>query len=456
MERLYVGMRVLGQRDRVRTEIVQAIQALRVGLQIPVIKLERPQSRRGARREFYIFLGTDVAQGQELRLVVEVVFQRANLSGQLFWGIREQELGSMFVGEVDVTVVGGLRDIYEPRWHQVGDGPVLSERVPAQDNWCGESLGFDRLLAWLSVRGEGTWPTFVHAANVLGIGANNPGQLRRRYSLLDHIDWEGEDRQWRVTPPTLVRSVADPNRYFLCGRRTQRWLERLTCRVQLRVIPQAGSPSRVEVCGIVAGDVAMLLKDDGMIHVDEGGAHQLAAGLPASIAEFKALLEEVPRLIPAFLRFQYWDGRAFIEPPERVYEENVGIYHGRPGMYRVTRNQEGDDHALTLFLDKSDTRHRWLRGDWYGLRFLSLSHDLAVQGLRPMARWESTVQTLAVPVDHRWPALYERALVLATGTLPVQSDDREWLLYTGVPASLWDLLATKLGIDVQTEVPHGQ
>jgi hypothetical protein len=243
MERLYVGLRVLGQRDRVRGEIVRAIQALRVGLRIPVLKLERPKSRRGGAREFYVFLGTDEEQGANLRAVAEEVFRHARLTGQPLWGIREQELRSSFVGEVDVTVVGGLRDIYEPRWRDLGDTPDLAESASVCGNQSGESRAFDRLLAWMSARGEGPWPTFIQAAQAIGLGGNNPRQIRRGLSLLGHLDTESEGRQWRVAPPTLVRSVADPGCWVLCGRRTERWLERLGRVANVCVFAQVGAPS---------------------------------------------------------------------------------------------------------------------------------------------------------------------------------------------------------------------
>jgi hypothetical protein len=453
MERLYVGLRVLGQRDRVRTEIVRAIQTLRVGLRIPVLKLERPKSRRGGAREFYVFLGTDEDQGADLRSVAEEVFRHARLTGQPLWGIREQELRSSFVGEVDVTVVGGLRDIYEPRWRQVGDSSDLGESLPVSGNLQGESLAFDRLLAWMSARGEGPWPTFIQAAQAIGLGDFYPRHLRRCLSLLGHLDQATEAGQWRVVSPTLIPSVSDPDCWFLCGRRTQRWLERLGRLVNVRVIPQNEAPSRVEVRGIDAGAGALPV-EGGTVHIDAGARH-LAELLPANLTEYKARLTEVPRVIPAFLRFEYWDGRTFAEPPERVYEEDAGVYHGRPGTYRVTRLQDEDGPGLILFLEKSG-RHRWLQGDWYGLRFLALCHDIAERGERPIARWESAGGQLAVPVEHRWPALYERVLVLATGALPERSADGQWLIYRGIPSDLRDLLVSKLGIDMVPEVIHEQ
>ena len=453
MERLYVGLRVLGQRDRVRTEIVRAIQSLRLGLRIPILKLERPRSRRGGAHEFYVFLGTDEEQGADLRSIAEDVFRHARLTGQPLWGIREHELRASFVGEVDVTVVGGLRDIYEPRWRQVGDSPDVIESLSVSGNRAGENLAFDRLLAWMSARGEGHWPTFIQVAQAIGLGGINPRHLRRCFSLLGHIDCASERGQWRVTSPTLVRSATDPDCWFLCGRRTERWLERLGRLVNVRAVAQTGAPSRVEARGIDAG-AEVLEVEGGTVRLD-AGARRLAGALPADLAGYKESLGEVPRLIPAFLRFEYWDGRAFADPPERVYEEDAGVYHGRPGLYRITRSQDEGGMSQILFLDKSE-RHRWLQSDWYGLRFLALCHDLAERGERPIARWESASGQLVVPVEHRWPALYERILVLATGGLPEPSADGQWLIYRGIPPDLRDLLASRLGIDIVPEMCHEQ
>ena len=39
-------------------------------------------------------------------------------------------------------------------------------------------------------------------------------------------------------------------------------------------------------------------------------------------------------------------------------------------MYRMHRDGDGSGRTLTLFFD--EPAQRWLRGDWYGLRFLAL------------------------------------------------------------------------------------
>jgi hypothetical protein len=48
----------------------------------------------------------------------------------------------------------------------------------------------------------------------------------------------------------------------------------------------------------------------------------------------------------------------------------------------------------------------------------------------------------------RWPALYERALVLASGLLPSQSANG-LLHYSGIPLELAHALAKRLGVELE-------
>ena len=101
-------------------------------------------------------------------------------------------------------------------------------------------------------------------------------------------------------------------------------------------------------------------------------------------------------------------------------------------------NTRATTPSYTLFYDPATTR--WQQGDWYGLRFLARR----TAGERCPVHYDSHSQKLAIPQVWRWPELYERALVLASGHLPSWS--KEWLVYEAIGAPLLTVLSGKLGL----------
>ena len=105
-------------------------------------------------------------------------------------------------------------------------------------------------------------------------------------------------------------------------------------------------------------------------------------------------------------------------------------------------------YQLTVFFDpEASTGRQFLRGEWYGLRFLALRQS----GKYLKAMWrDQDGGLLAVPYRQRWPLLYERALVLATGLLPRLHPEHGLLYYQGVPQSLAQAVAEHLDVRVET------
>ena len=78
-------------------------------------------------------------------------------------------------------------------------------------------------------------------------------------------------------------------------------------------------------------------------------------------------------------------------------------------------------------------------------RFLALYHGEALQD----CCYRSAQKQLVISYDQRWPQLYERALVLASGYLPQvvrDSSDRLWLIYHNITSELADSLTQKLSL----------
>ena len=92
------------------------------------------------------------------------------------------------------------------------------------------------------------------------------------------------------------------------------------------------------------------------------------------------------------------------------------------------------------------TTQRWLGGDFYGLRFLTTSDHA-----RPQVRPNVSTLTLDIDIRQRWPELFERVLVLASGRLPDHAGGAHpFLRYRGISTTLLDILAEKLHLEVLT------
>ena len=76
------------------------------------------------------------------------------------------------------------------------------------------------------------------------------------------------------------------------------------------------------------------------------------------------------------------------------------------------------------------------------MRFLALQ----VAGDQCPVQYDGETGRFAVPAAWRWPELYERSLVLASGRLPKRRD--EWIIYESVSCRLVELLTPKLSLSV--------
>ncbi len=177
-------------------------------------------------------------------------------------------------------------------------------------------------------------------------------------------------------------------------------------------------------------------------------AIRLAEVLPA-LEQYPDILSSLSPPDSAFNTYRIWDGQQYVDPPEPVYRHG-NRYVGRAGLYRVTPNNAATGaFASYLFFDAP--QQRFLKGEVQGLRFIARSTALRPDGLRPQGRWNPDTSQLFTPDRERWPVLYERALVLASGLLPGRADNPDWLVYECISRELASLLAGKLNVEL-TEI----
>jgi len=286
---------------------------------------------------------------------------------------------------------------------------------------------------------------FVHTCKVLQL-AEDAGQARlifRQLLFLGHIECAKDGSAWSVSPAVLVLHPTQPGIGFLCGQRTPKMLTRLRGVAPLTETPQpvGRGPTRIEVAceSLTEGNIE--LAPGFAIHVTGAVATQLAELLP-NLDGWKETLTLIEKPNTNTCIVERWDGRQYV-PPSDFYQRG-DHYSGASGLYRLTR--EATSYRMVLYFDCE--RQRWLKGDWYGLRFLTYKD--AGLGQEPV--YHSVSNELRILAAERWPLLYERALALASGLLPQRVTDTagaEWLIYCDVPAVLTQALANKLAVPVK-------
>ena len=438
MERRYVPVRSFGNPMQVFERIRQALQAEKLTRIIPAVKFEK-----GARGEFFVFLVVQGPETTDFLSQVQTVFTRRNLKVSIIPTFLSYDEIKSMVSRTEIETHSLNALVYMSSWsNDTGDPFDLSDEAAEETDIDNALIGekYGRLLHWLSANAEGTWQTFARVCDVLTLADNvrEARSLFRRLILLGYIESSNDGQKWSICLTTLVQCTADPDVYFLTGQQTPKLIEQLREHWKVEDFPQPGyqGPSCVKVHGAFIEDVSV-----SGFHIERAGAAavQLAKLLP-DLEGWKNVLPVIDQISTTRYNIEIWNGRRFTQC-DKFYEKH-GKYFGESGMYRLTKKEDNNPYRIVLYFDQPN--QRWLRGDWYGLRFLTYNgtrRDFEV-------RYNSNTNEILIPVEEHWPLLYERALVLASGMLPVRSESRRWLKYSGVSGELVQLLADKLNISI--------
>ena len=154
MQRRYFFARALGNPDsvlqRIKTVVLRSGQAA----QVPIVKLERK-----ARGQFYVFLGVDCDQSYRIPRPLPENLRAIGLRFEEGHSLQPNDIVNMVQGGIDIHVFDSLQ---KRTWanDDPGDPFDRSEAWQAQED-SSESCGrFERMLGWLSARGEGNWEAF--------------------------------------------------------------------------------------------------------------------------------------------------------------------------------------------------------------------------------------------------------------------------------------------------------
>ena len=433
----FVAVNAYGNPTEICNRVCQIIRGLELTRTIPVVKLEKKP-----RGQFYVFLAIEDTETVQPLDDVRTVLQHARLTGKPLWPIEPAAIKSM-TGSSELETHNLNVLTYKSLWfNDPGDPFDLSVTSSNERDTGDPPLGerYDQLLYWLSANAEGTWRTFARVCDILQL-ANDSKDARsifRRLILLGYIESSSDGQKWSICPTTLVQCATDPDVCFLTGQQLPKLIKKLKEHWEVESIPQPGyqGPSCLKVQGVFsdASIDSFCLKQAGVVSV------QLARLLP-NLEEWKDTLAHIDRISTANYNIEIWNGNQFTSCD--TFYERDGQYFGDSGLYRLTRRENKNSYRPVLYFDQAN--QRWLRGDWYGLRFLA--YDVAELDFE--VRYDSSANDIWIPVNERWPMLYERALVLTSGILPYRAENPRWLRYSGVSNELVQLLTQKLKISIR-------
>jgi hypothetical protein len=433
------------QRRHICAQIKEHVEQRGLSHVLPLVKYEL-----GRQREYYLGVAVDAdasasgIDGEEAaRQVLAQAGVHAALNRQISPLIEAEQIGGLLRGTLEcesftvpIAYESGEEPISPPTYELLGSidlGGLSTATVEAD-----ESNTYCRILGWCSAVGSGELGRLKQACGLLGISSEWGGawSVLRRMVLLGHLEFDGGAAlRWAVVPPSAATS-ASGDYLILVGQRTQALVNTLKEQHQMEERPQAGGPSRL------------------VFPMDAGGAcYRTDRRLTAAGCASRQLAEQLPTVNEWVDILPAWEERDFArfeteqyDPLEDEFRSIAPLGDSAPsGLYRFTY-EDGRQRMVTVAYH-DEARHRWVCGDYYGLRFLARCRC----NLCRVAYRSDSLQ-LVIPLADRWPMPYERALVLAAGLLPQQlqlDSGPPALVYEGITTELAERITGLLGLEME-------
>jgi hypothetical protein len=308
-------------------------------------------------------------------------------------------------------------------------------------------VSFDRMLLWLSAKGQGSWPQFRGAVEAFDLqpdvedgsysdtGSDLPVYQEARFALqrLGHAEfYSGEaENGWRIVPPTVAIHKAAGTEGVLCGARLPVLLDRLAADSDLAMERSqvACMPERILVRSGSHEQLVARVRGAGFL-VQRDAPGSLLSALPSVRDRSSWRNSNMPET-PG------WVVHRFSMYPEPQWNElpQADARRALSGLFRfVMRHQ----------------RFYYLR--WRGRTFsvpVQVGKYAVMRRRRGTLRYDSAQRTLSFPVAVRPPPLMERALVLCSGLLPRFEATTCRLEYTDVDDSVALLTAQLLHQEIR-------
>lgn len=454
MPRWYKGFQCRGNVQTIIEDIRKIVQWHKLGSMVPILRIEKLEGKRTRHQKFWLFLAIESPNiGEIPEKVQSTLFHIPALS----WPEKEP-----FTYEQIRTMVGPEQEVHNYARsipYLFHDTQSLAHEDPfdqsdtilgqndQEENILKRTKSYDQLMLWLSAIGSGSWHMFRSACQALDLDHDGfqSRRILRNLRLLGHIESSRSGTSWMVAPPVLALkngAVDEEEReYIFCGARDNMLLLALHSIARVQTLPQrdGNAPAALHVWARESIKVISYLTgipSTLQLSITNNASHQFARLLPP-LADWMHSLEVLDGVMSYMFDVKKFSGNSFIDD---TFQDKSGFYQlWLPEQHATVKKLQ-----YTLFYDEES--HHWLRGDWYGLRFLSRQLD----NIPCPVRYEAGSRSLAVPKEWRWPELYERALVLASGLLPSQRDS--WLVYDNIGPEVVHELSVKLNLEEET--PH--
>lgn len=414
-----------GARRALALRIRQGIKTRKLTIELPVMKIETTPGR-----EFYIGLAVNDERRESDRPpdyvieLFEAVGMRLSTADLATWPTAPEDVDEFLRGSFEWDYLTIPLDFESGLAAELPTSLNETEEIELVE----AREAYDHLLWWCSSNASGTVTQLSEVTGKLGLTGpeGSVWGVIKNLSLLGHLDVSLEDRgwTWRVAPLTVVGTASGGA--FLAGAQTGKCRDWLVEKAGATLEASHGGPSRLSLTSGSLAELTVL----GFSARSVACATERWAELLPTLEEWQATLVSDPDVAaqPHQYSLERYSGSRFT----RVNGDNPPS-----GFYRVKRQGE-QFRPKHLFRAANGC---WLNGDFSSLRFLGLSIG------EPKAR-HFPDGTLLIPWLQRWPTLYERALVLASGQLPsVQASGGDKVLaYAAVPGMAVRKLAAKLGV----------
>jgi len=345
----------------------------------------------------------------------------------------------------------------------------VQERIEHEASWAwidSEHGGADleRVLdatAVLGMRGHGSWEQFVNACDIANRHGTTallePDQFSRVLRTIGSIevDFDRSPSRWTVAPVTLLplegRSTSDLRAFGLFG------LNAASKSESVASLIRDAQVSRIQQPRDVAPPVPLVTVPRGSSDGIGTDDRFQAIGVHVSSIRLGDLLPHISDFTQSLhLR------RAFRPSRVESAREWTGDRWAQIEAQEIeSRLEQGGLFSIEEEADRGTRSVVWgaAGADWWGGEWATLLHRAFLTDARrtSSARFYRSTdpngpsnggKTLRVKDTWRWPSLYERALVLTTGTLPGRSQNRI-LDYPAVDEAMAKHLCTLLGINFE-------
>lgn len=439
MERWYIGFITRGSPSDLTTQLGRLVRQYSLGDFIARACYEKRSNHKN-HGEYYFFMGVVSEQKgvlpDDLFRPFSVLLNQLNLH-DIGAYVYYDEIQSWVSKEIEAF---NFRQIKMPQTSICRPSDPFHYTGLTSDNHQGieSNPAFNHLLYWLSSYGRGTWQQFRTTCMELGIDPS--GEHARRFARqlrsLGHIEMTNNGQNWFVAPACLVQVETMDQQYhtFLSGQRSPHLIEALQTEASVIIEPHPNRTGPEIVRAVFINEAAALSfaenysQQNHYLRTVGLASWKIATKLP-NLTEWEAQLSELPIVTGKYTYQQWINGHLEIVPMPN-----------ETGLYQLTHVNERVPYSqMTLFYDAENKV--WRKADWYGLHYLMLRRT----GVTCEAHYDNERRELAIALEQRWPDVYERALVLASGVLPIVQNN--YAIFRNISEMLAHMLVNLVGAE---------